>query len=89
MKKSQPLRQCVGCGEMKPKNELIRIVRSPEGNISLDRSGKANGRGAYICESEECYKKAVKARRLEKTFSMQLSQTVLEQIEKELRKSEF
>lgn len=88
MKKNQPLRQCVGCGEMKPKNELIRIVRSPEGNISLDRSGKANGRGAYICESEECYKKAVKARRLEKTFSMQLSQTVLEQIEKELRKNE-
>ena len=56
MKKSQPFRQCTGCGEMKPKSELIRVVRSPDGTVGLDRSGKANGRGAYICRSVECYK---------------------------------
>ncbi len=61
--KKQPLRQCTGCGEMKPKKELVRIVKSPEGIISLDRSGKANGRGAYICRNAECYRKAVKAKK--------------------------
>ncbi len=88
MKKSQPLRQCTGCGEMKPKQSLIRVVRSPEGNISLDRSGKLNGRGAYICNNVECYKKAVKGRRFEKAFSMQIPEAVSEQIAKELEEIE-
>ena len=82
--KKIPLRQCGGCGEMKPKRELVRIVKSPEGVVSLDRSGKANGRGAYICHNAECYKKAVKAKRLEKAFSMQIPDNVSEAILKEL-----
>lgn len=88
MNKKQPLRQCVGCGEMKPKTTLVRIVKSPEGIISLDRSGRANGRGAYICHSVDCYRKAVKARRLEKAFSMQIPDGLSEQIEKELLANE-
>ncbi len=84
MNKKQPLRQCTGCGEMKPKKELVRVVKSPEGIVSLDRSGKANGRGAYICHNAECYKKAVKSRRLEKAFSMQIPENVCEAILKEL-----
>lgn len=84
MKKSQPLRQCVGCGEMKPKTELIRIVKMPDGKIMLDRSGKANGRGAYICHSDECYKKAVKAKRLERAFSLAIPEETSQQIIKEL-----
>jgi len=60
---------CLGCQEMKPKRELIRIVRSPEGEISLDSTGKRNGRGAYICPKAACLDKAVKARRFEKAFA--------------------
>lgn len=86
--KKQPIRQCTGCGEMKPKKELVRVVKTPEGNIMLDRSGKLNGRGAYICHSTECYKKAVKSKRLEKAFSMAVEQNVSEQIEKELSTDE-
>lgn len=88
MKKSQPLRQCTGCGEMKPKSELIRVVRSPDGTVGLDRSSKANGRGAYICRSVECYKKAVKTKKLERAFSMSIPENVSEQIEKELEADE-
>ena len=88
MKKSQPLRQCTGCQEMRPKSELLRVVRTPEGNITLDRSGKFNGRGAYICNNVECYKKAVKARRFEKAFSMQIPEAVVAQIAKELGQNE-
>lgn len=88
MKKGQPLRQCTGCGEMKPKKELVRIVKTPEGAVLLDRSGKVNGRGAYVCKSAECYKKAVKARRLEKAFSMQIPEAVSEQIIKEIESDE-
>lgn len=86
--KKQPLRQCTGCGEMKPKKELVRVVKTPEGNIMLDRSGKANGRGAYICHNIDCYKKAVKARRFEKAFSMPILESVSEQIVKELESGE-
>lgn len=88
MKKGQPLRQCTGCGEMRPKKELVRIVKTPEGTVLLDRSGKVNGRGAYVCKSAECYKKAVKARRLEKAFSMQIPEVVSEQIIKEIESDE-
>ncbi len=87
MNKKQPMRQCTGCGEMRPKRELVRVVKSPEGVVSLDRSGKANGRGAYICHNAECYKKAVKARRLEKAFSMQIPDSVSEAILKELNEA--
>ena len=68
MPKSIPQRQCVGCREKKPKPELIRVVRAPEGDISLDARGKAAGRGAYLCPDPECLKKARKSRALERAF---------------------
>lgn len=74
--KSIPMRKCVGCGEMKPKKELIRIVRSPEGDISADVTGKKSGRGAYICPDPECLKKAEKGRRLERAFECVVSPDV-------------
>lgn len=78
MEKKTPMRQCLGCREMKPKRELIRVVRSPEGEISLDFKGKASGRGAYICPSPECLKKAIKARALERAFSAKIPPEVYE-----------
>ena len=79
-----PMRMCVGCGEMKPKMELIRVVKSPEGDISLDFKGKAAGRGAYICRSTECLEKARKARRFEKSFSCRIEESVYEVMLSEL-----
>lgn len=79
-----PMRMCLGCGEMKPKKELIRVVRSPEGEISLDLTGKKSGRGAYICRDTECFGKARKAKRLEKAFSCRISDEVYDAMEKEL-----
>lgn len=68
MQKKIPMRQCLGCREMKPKRELIRVVKSPEGAVSLDFKGKLSGRGAYICHSADCLKKAVKSKALERAF---------------------
>ena len=79
-----PMRTCLGCGEMKPKMELIRVVKSPEGDISLDFKGKAAGRGAYICRSTECLEKARKARRFEKSFSCRIEESVYEVMLSEL-----
>ena len=79
-----PSRMCVGCGEMKPKGELVRIVKSAEGEITLDKTGKKNGRGAYICNSAACLQKAIKARRLEKSFSGAVPAEVYALLEKEL-----
>ena len=76
MQKKIPMRQCVGCREMKMKKELIRVVRSPEGVLSLDFKGKAPGRGAYLCPDPECLKKAIRSRALERTFSCQIPQEV-------------
>lgn len=86
--KKIPMRMCLGCGEMKPKKELIRAVKSPEGDISIDLTGKKNGRGAYICRSAECFRKARKARRLEKSFSCKISDEVYDNMEKELTENE-
>lgn len=84
MQKKIPMRQCLGCREMKPKRELIRVVRSPEGAISLDFKGKAPGRGAYICPDAECLKKAMKARALERAFSAQIPSEVYEKLQAEM-----
>ena len=84
--KKTPMRMCLGCGEMKPKKELIRVVKSPEGEISLDFKGKAAGRGAYICRSTECLEKARKARRFEKSFSCKIEESVYEVMMNELGK---
>ena len=76
MPKKIPLRQCVGCREHKPKPELIRIVRSPVGEVSLDFKGKKPGRGAYVCPDPECLKRARKSRALERAFSAPLPDEV-------------
>lgn len=75
-----PMRMCTGCGEMKPKRELIRVVKQPDGSIVLDATGKKSGRGAYVCPQSECLKKAQKARRLEKAFSCQIGADVYESL---------
>ena len=74
--KKIPMRQCVGCREMKPKKELIRAVKSPEGNISLDFRGKAPGRGAYVCPDPACLKRAIKSKALERGFETQIPQEI-------------
>ena len=84
MQKKIPMRQCLGCREMKPKKELIRVVRSPEGEITLDFRGKANGRGAYLCPDPACLKKAIKTRALERAFSAQIPAEVYEALERQM-----
>ena len=84
--KKIPMRMCIGCQEMKAKKELIRIVKTPENQIEIDLTGKQNGRGAYICHSEECFTKAVKAKRLEKAFAQRVPEEVLQNLKKGLVK---
>ncbi len=79
-----PTRRCVGCGEHFPKNTLIRVLRTPDGNITLDLVGKKSGRGAYICKSAACLKKARKARRLESSLECTIPDEVYERMEEEL-----
>lgn len=86
--KKIPMRMCLGCGEMKPKRELIRVVKSKEGDISLDLTGKKSGRGAYICNSVECFEKARKARKFERSFSCMISEDIYNSMEGELRENE-
>ncbi|MBQ7002661.1 MAG: YlxR family protein [Oscillospiraceae bacterium] len=78
MAKKIPMRMCIGCGEMKPKKELIRAVKSPEGEISLDFTGKKSGRGAYLCQNAACLEKAQKGHKLEKSFSCKVAPEVYE-----------
>ncbi len=84
MPKKIPLRQCVGCREHKPKAELIRVVRSPEGEVSLDFKGKKPGRGAYVCPDPNCLKKARKSRALERAFSAPLPDEVWAGLEEQM-----
>ncbi len=81
--KKIPMRMCLGCNEMKIKREMIRVVKSSEGEISLDFTGKKSGRGAYICKNRECFEKARKARRFEKSLSCKIEQSVYEEMENE------
>ena len=83
-KKKMPERKCVGCNERKPKNELVRVLRTPEGDIQLDRTGKKSGRGAYLCHSTACFTKAVKAKRLQSALECEIPDNVITAIEKEL-----
>lgn len=82
--KKMPLRKCSGCGEMKPKKELIRVVRNPQGEISLDTTGRKAGRGAYICPSLECLRIARKAHRIERAFGCTIPPALYDQMEQEL-----
>ena len=88
MPKKIPLRQCLGCREMKAKKELIRVVRSPEGEVSLDFKGKLPGRGAYVCPSPECLARVRKSRALERAFSAQLPAEVYEALELQMKEGD-
>ena len=83
-----PQRKCVGCGTSKDKKELIRVVKNAEGEISVDLTGKKNGRGAYICHSAECLAKAKKAGRLERSFECQISEEIYTRLMQEIQADE-
>lgn len=84
MVKKIPMRQCLGCREMKPKRELLRVVRSPEGEVSLDTRGKKPGRGAYVCPNADCLKKAIKTRALSRALETAIPEEVMQRLEAEL-----
>ncbi len=84
----KPMRRCVGCGISKEKNLLIRVVRDTEGNIHLDPTGRANGRGAYICRDEKCLEQAIKKKGLDRTLKVSVPDEVAEQLKKELMENE-
>ncbi len=86
--KKMPERKCVGCGEKKLKKELIRVLRTPEGNIVIDRTGKMSGRGAYICPNVNCFKKASKQRRIENSLEVKIPDEVYTALEKELERND-
>ena len=86
--KKIPMRMCLGCNEMKPKKEMIRVVKSPEGEISLDFTGKKSGRGAYICKNKECYEKAIKSKRLSRSLEIEIPDSIYEEIKAEILKNE-
>lgn len=87
-KKKIPLRMCVGCRETKPKKELIRVVRSPEGEISIDLNGKKPGRGAYICRDSKCLKKALNSKILDRTFNQKIQDEIHERLISEMNEGE-
>ena len=76
--KKIPQRTCIGCGEKKDKKDLIRIVKDKEGKISIDKTGRANGRGSYICDKIDCLEKAIKSKKLEKSFEMKIEDEIYE-----------
>ena len=88
MAKKIPLRQCVGCGEMKGKRDMMRVLKTAEDEICLDVTGKKNGRGAYVCKSRECLQKARKNRGLERSFKMSIPGEVYDTLEEEFNKLE-
>ena len=83
--KKIPLRMCTGCGEMKPKKELVRVVRSSDGEISLDLTGRKSGRGAYVCHRLDCLKKARKSRRIERSLDCKIPDELYDAMEKEMQ----
>ena len=82
--KKIPVRQCVGCREMVPKKELLRVIRTPEEEVVLDSTGKMNGRGAYLCKSTECFAKARKTKGLERSLKVSIPEEVYDKLEKEM-----
>lgn len=88
MQKKIPQRQCMGCRERKEKRQLIRVVRGTDGSVSLDFSGKKNGRGAYICPNPECLKKAIRSKALDRSLEVTIPQPVYDQLEKEMEASQ-
>ena len=86
--KKIPMRQCIGCGEMKPKKEMIRVIKTAEDEIILDTTGRKNGRGAYIYTEAECLQKAIKCKGLERSFKMPIPKDVYEMLTKEMEEFE-
>lgn len=82
------MRRCLGCMESKPKKELIRIVKTKEGEISLDKTGKKSGRGAYICGNEECLEKAIKAKRIEREFEIEIEEDIYALLRRDIGRDE-
>lgn len=80
-----PLRLCIGCNESKDKKELIRVVKNKDGEIFIDKTGKANGRGAYICNSSDCLEKAIKAKRLSRAFSAEIPAKIYDKLREEIK----
>lgn len=87
-KKKIPLRKCTGCGEMKSKKELVRVVKTPDDEVLIDLTGRVNGRGAYICPNAQCLKIARKSKRIEKSFQMQIPDEIYDKMEEELENHE-
>lgn len=85
--KKVPMRMCVGCQAMKPKKELVRVVRTPEGEVVIDPTGKKSGRGAYLCPDAACLRQAMKGKRLEKALKQPVAPEIIEQLQKELEGS--
>lgn len=79
-----PLRQCTGCGEMKSKKEMIRVIKTPENNIMLDKTGKKNGRGAYLCDSSDCFNKAIKSKGLERSLKTEIPKEIFDMLMSEI-----
>ncbi|MDE5754090.1 MAG: YlxR family protein [Oscillospiraceae bacterium] len=88
MQKKIPMRLCIGCGQNQPKKNMIRVVKSPDQEISLDLTGKKSGRGAYLCKNPSCLTQAMKQHRLERSFSCKISQEVYERMQHVLSESE-
>ena len=88
MNKKIPMRMCVGCGEMKGKKEMMRVLKTPEGPIVLDMTGRKNGRGAYLCRNLDCLRKAEKNKGLERSFKMNIPDEVYRNLEKEFGESD-
>ena len=84
MQKKIPQRQCMGCRERREKRAMIRVVRTPEGEVTLDFSGKKNGRGAYLCPNPECLKKAIRSKALDRSLEVTIPQEVYDRLEKEM-----
>ncbi len=82
--KKIPMRRCIGCGESKPKKELIRVVKNKENEVFLDKTGKANGRGAYICFNKECLEKAIKTKAINRAFEMEISDETIEELKESI-----
>ncbi|MBR1390627.1 MAG: YlxR family protein [Lachnospiraceae bacterium] len=88
MNKKVPMRKCVGCGEMKEKKSLIRIIHTPEDTLVLDHTGKKNGRGAYICPGQECLERAEKTKGIERSLKTNIPASIYEQLKKEMQRIE-
>jgi len=86
--KKIPMRKCLGCGEMKPKKELVRVIKTPENEILLDKTGRQNGRGAYICNNLDCLNRALKSKGLERSFNTALPTDVVESLKEAMEKDE-